>query len=125
MEQQPLPEGTLLNVVVFEDAREAMLAEFAQRGVVVLAESRSPFGPLLTLRPAEAGWFDLARLPGVEIVEMSRARVPANDLSRVRIGVAMDTRTSSISQPRGQQRDRKPERHRCSTNHPDLIGLVV
>ena len=71
METQPLPEGTALNVVVFEDARAETLAELAARGVEVLAESSSPFGPVLTVRfPSQegsaVGWSALARLPGVD-----------------------------------------------------------
>src|SRR6266550_7961605 len=100
MEAQPLPEGTALNVMVFEDALEETRTEFAQRGVEVLAESPSPFGPVLTVRfpsweESGVGWIELAQLPGVEVVEMSRARVPANDLSRVRLGVATDTQTQT------------------------------
>src|SRR6266576_266913 len=74
MEAQPLPEGTALNVMVFEDALEETRTEFAQRGVEVLAESPSPFGPVLTVRPAPERWFELAQLPGVQVVEVSRAR---------------------------------------------------
>ena len=33
----------------------------------------------------------LAGLPGVQELEMAAARVPANDLSRVQIGVSTDT----------------------------------
>jgi subtilisin-like proprotein convertase family protein len=125
MDAQPLPEGTALNVVVFDDAREETLAEFAQRGVEVLAESRSPFGPVLKLRPAPADWFALARLPGVEIVEVSRARVPANDLSRVRIGVAADTQvpTNYLSLT-GSNVVVNLNDTGVSTNHPDLVGRV-
>ena len=36
-------------------------------------------------------WIALATLPGMKIVEPGHQRVPANDLSRVTVGVAANT----------------------------------
>ncbi|MCW5555650.1 MAG: S8 family serine peptidase [Verrucomicrobiae bacterium] len=91
VQQTELPADSLLDVLVFSDARTETLASFAQQGVEVMAEERSPFGPVFTVRPARTGWHELARWPGVEVVELAQARVRANDLSRVRLGVSEDT----------------------------------
>ncbi len=91
VEQSELPANSVLDVLVFADARTATLSSFAQQGVEVLAEERSPFGPVFTVRPATTGWHELARWTGVEVVELAQARVRANDLSRVRLGVSEDT----------------------------------
>src|SRR5262249_30252540 len=93
--QLPLPEGSVLNVLLFPDARESTLPELEQLGAEVLAEEPSPFGPVLKVRPRTDSLAALANLPGVQVVEMARARVPANDLSRAAIGVAADSITSS------------------------------
>ena len=90
--QEPLPDNSVLNLLLFADAREQTLADLANLGVRVLGEDRSPFGPVVrVLPPVEslpfAGGF--ARRAGVG--NGRGARVPANDLSRVRIGVSTDT----------------------------------
>ena len=84
-------------------------------GVQVLAEERSPFGPVLKVR---SGWLLQAKprlgfrrrsvrsraAPGVQRIELARPRVLANDLSRARIAVAADTVTpEQLSRPDGQQ----------------------
>ena len=53
MEQRPLPSSATLNVMIFADLREPTLREFRQAGAVVLGESPSPFGPVLTIQPGE------------------------------------------------------------------------
>ncbi|MBE0540346.1 MAG: S8 family serine peptidase [Verrucomicrobia bacterium] len=105
VEQTELPAGSALDVLVFADARTETLASFAQKGLEVLGEERSPFGAVFTIRPATTGWHELARWSGVEVMELAQARVRANDLSRVRLGVSEDTLVA--------------------TNHLDLTGNNV
>lgn len=93
MEEKPLPPGAALNLVVFADAQADTRAELKQLGADILAESPSPFGPMLTVRPPTEDWARLARLAGVQLVELQHRRVAANDLSRVAVGVATDTIT--------------------------------
>ncbi len=99
--QKPLPDNSMLNVSLFADAREETLDEFKKLGVEVVVEERSPFGPVVkvTLPGVEqdagptAQKVDVAtvaRLQGVQIVEMAHSRVHVNDLSRVRVGVSAD-----------------------------------
>jgi subtilisin-like proprotein convertase family protein len=107
VEQQPLADHLTLNVLLFPDTRAAAIAELNKLGLQVLSEERSPFGPMLKVRIRSAGILAgaapsvapaavlpaLARLPSVQGVELSRARVFANDLSRARTAVADDTVT--------------------------------
>ncbi len=100
--QQPVPPGQMLHLLVFPDAADAAAGELASLGLEVVGRERSPFGPVLTVQPQSAGvpagaaaiLPALARLASVQEVELARARVLANDLSRARIGVAADTTAS-------------------------------
>jgi subtilisin family serine protease/subtilisin-like proprotein convertase family protein len=95
VEQKPLPEGSALNLTLFGDARDATLQALQALGARVFSEDRSPFGPVVAAHVPEESLAAVAGLPGVQLVEPKRARVPANDLSRPRLGVATDTTTSS------------------------------
>src|SRR5882672_5385851 len=96
VEGLPLPEGAPnLNLLVFSDAHQSTLADLKQMGVNVVSEERSPFGQLVHIQAPAQNWTDLARLPGVQVVELSRSRVSANDLSRARVGVATNTVTQT------------------------------
>jgi subtilisin-like proprotein convertase family protein len=89
--QNPLPDGSALNVLVFADARETVRAELAKLGAqIAAAEEPSPFGPVLRVVPPADSLPAVAALPGVQEVEWTLRRAAANDLSRVRIGVAAD-----------------------------------
>ncbi len=89
--QDPLPGNSLLNVLVFADAGPATRADLEKLGArIVGAEESSPFGPVLRVRPPADGLSAIAGLPGVQEVEWSLTRAPANDFSRARIGVAAD-----------------------------------
>jgi subtilisin-like proprotein convertase family protein len=89
--QQPLPDGSVLNLLLFADAREGTLAELKNLGAQVLGEDQSPFGPVVNVRPPVQSLPFLAGLPGVQEMEMALARASANDMSRVRVGVSVNT----------------------------------
>jgi subtilisin-like proprotein convertase family protein len=95
--QQPLPEHSTLNLLLFPGARENIAAELPALQVEILHEDRSPFGPVLGVQvPASADILPaLAGLPGVQAIEYLRVRVPANDLSRATIGVSSDSVTTN------------------------------
>jgi len=86
--QVPLGLGDRLEVAVFEDALADARRALAQIGARVLSEEASPFGPVLTVEPPPERWLDVVRLPEVQLVESATYRVAANDLGRVRLGVA-------------------------------------
>ena len=139
VEQVPLPENQVLNVLLFPGARAATLDELKSLGVKVLGEERSPFGTVLRVRTESAGIAAsgassvgpaailpaLARLTGVQEVELSRTRVLANDLSRARIAVAADTLTpGSYLGLTGSNVVVNVNDSGVDTNHPDLHGRV-
>lgn len=86
--QETLPEGSGLNLMLFADAAAATKAALADLGVEIFAEERSPFGPIVRVKPAVTDWYALAALPGVQTMEWYSPRAMANDLSRVRTAVA-------------------------------------
>lgn len=108
VERNPLPADSALNVLLFADASEPTQAALQGLGAEILSgPDRTPFGPVVTVRSAEVpagqspavepgAWVAaIAGLPGVQELEWAAPRVPANDLSRVRIGVAPTTLVAS------------------------------
>jgi subtilisin-like proprotein convertase family protein len=90
---EPLAEGAQLKLTLFSDSAPATLPLVEQSGARILGEEPSPFGPVVTVQPGPGPWTDLAQLGGVELVELAHARVPANDLLRVRLSAASDSLT--------------------------------
>src|SRR5258708_2546658 len=91
VQQTPLPDDTRLNLLLFGDALSPTLDQLKQLGVEVVARDRSPFGPVLKVRPPASALVAMAALPGVQEIEYWRSRVRANDLSRQANGVALDS----------------------------------
>ena len=101
--QTPLPDNSALNVLLFADTADQTSSALQKLGTEILgAPERTPFGPVVTVRSAmtplgqspamEPGALlsAIAGLPGVQEIEWAQVRTAANDLSRVRIGVAVD-----------------------------------
>ncbi|MDP7441428.1 MAG: S8 family serine peptidase [Verrucomicrobiota bacterium] len=84
---QALPDGALLNVVLFPDSEPAAAKRLARLGVEVLAQDRTPFGAKLVARVPGDKLAALARLSEVQGLERHRPRRLANDLTRPRLGV--------------------------------------
>ena len=140
VEQQPLPDNVTLNVLLFPDARVAALDQLNNLGLQILGEERSPFGPVLRVSAASSGspadavsaassaaiLPALARLAGVQEVEVSHTRVFANDLSRARIGVAANTTTpDNYLGLTGSNVLVNVNDSGVDTNQPDLQGRVL
>jgi subtilisin-like proprotein convertase family protein len=92
--QKPLPDGAVLNLGLLAGNAAQTISQIEKLGGRILAQDRSPFGPVLRVQPP-ANWTALAALPGVQIVEPFHPRVHANDLSRVQTGVSTDTVTNT------------------------------
>ena len=137
--QQPLPEDQALELLLFSGADVVTRDELDRLGVRVVSEEASPFGPVLTVQSAGAGPLTdpassgpaaailpaLARIPGVQGVGPSRKRVPANDLSRARIGVATDSvAPGTYLNLTGSNVLVSVCDSGVDTNHPDLLGRV-
>ena len=91
IENQPLPDGSLLNVMAFPGQRDRAVAALTGAGATVMQEERSVFGPLFVVQTRGSSLAALAQLPAVQVIEQYRERRPANDLARVRLGVSTNT----------------------------------
>jgi subtilisin-like proprotein convertase family protein len=94
VEQKPLVAGTFLNLGLYASSAAATEIQVAQLGARIIGRDRSAFGPVLRVLAPE-NWTALAQLPGVQAVETLHERATANDLSRVTVGQAPDTQTTT------------------------------
>ncbi|MDD5139466.1 MAG: S8 family serine peptidase [Verrucomicrobiales bacterium] len=92
VDQKSLPGDAALTLGLFADNAQQTIDIIEKLGGTVLATDRSPFGPIVRVLPPK-NWTALAVLAGVQIVEPSRQRITANDLSRVTLGISTDTVT--------------------------------
>ncbi len=115
-----------LNLLLFQDAQASTRAALEQMGAQVLAEDRSPFGPVLKVSAPADSVAALAALTGVQEIELARMRVPANDLSRPTIGVAVDPTTgSNYLGLTGSKITVAVADTGIDGRHPDLTGRVL
>ena len=91
VEQEALPSDAELRVLLFSATRDTTVKALEEIGAQVLHEARSPFGPIVRIKPVADSLPALVGLSGVQSVEIARARVSANDLTRQRTGVASNS----------------------------------
>ena len=89
-----LPPDVGLRLGVFAGAEVPTLTALTNMGAEVVGSAPSPFGVTLDVHPANGTFIDVARLPGVMVVEAMHRRFSANDLSRMRLGVSVNTVTN-------------------------------
>lgn len=94
LDAEALPQDSKLNVLMYAGDADEILKSLAAQQVPILGQGSTPFGPVVTVQPG-ADWLALARLPGVQLLELAYARTPANDLSRERLAVAEDSITET------------------------------
>ncbi len=126
LKDEPLPSGGMLKLTLFPgseaEGREALNA----LGAEVVAESRSPFGPLVTIRPGNASVVSIARLTSVQGIEVQRQRVLANDLTRPLVGVSVDsTNTTNYLGLTGTNVLVNLNDSGVDAEHPDLKDRVL
>lgn len=125
LEEKSLPEGAKLNLLLTPGLQAAAREALAKAGVTIVAEAASPFGPVVTVMPG-ADWSSVAQLAGVQGVELARARISANDLTRERLEVATNSVLSTnYLGLTGTNVLVGLNDTGVSTNHPDLINRVI
>jgi len=126
VEQQPLPDDAVLNLVLFPDKRDEALPVLEKIGAKILREERTPFGPSVLVQAPADSLGPLARWPAVQIIEKAHRRQTANDLARVRLGVA-DSPTNTVNYMglTGAGVLVNINDSGVDASHPDLAGRVV
>jgi subtilisin-like proprotein convertase family protein len=126
-----LPGHTLLNVVAFPGQGDAAMAALQKQGAAIRSQSRSPFGPLLTVEPTPDSLVALARLDGVQRIEAVNPRVLLNDLARTKLRVSFDSLDATNALVRSNYLDLAGRGITVNLNdtgvdsgHPDLAGRV-
>src|SRR5205085_5190934 len=92
-EKESVPLDRALNVTLFPGAQENVRAALRDLGAEVIGEERTPFGPLLTVRPHPDSLPALEQLAEVQRIEYASERTLLNDLTRVHVRVSADTVT--------------------------------
>ena len=85
----------MVNVLAFPGTRDAAASALEKLGATIVGEDRSPFGPIITVRPPVNSLAAIAALTAVQEIEPARTRRLANDLSRVTLGISSDTLSST------------------------------
>lgn len=81
-----------LHVGVFSGSEGTTREALAKAGATIVSESSSPFGTDLAVENV-GSIATVAALPGVQEIEPWVSRLTANDLSRVQMGISVDTLT--------------------------------
>jgi subtilisin family serine protease/subtilisin-like proprotein convertase family protein len=91
LENQPLSSDAQLHVTLLPNGAAEGKPALEGLGARVIAEMRTPFGPMLTVAPQSASLAAIAQVKQVQGVEPVHRRVLANDITRVVVGVSENT----------------------------------
>ncbi len=95
VKQQSLAENTLLRVTIYPGNDPLAQTELESLGGFVLNKERSPFGAQYLLRVPSDSLVVFAQSSHVQSIEPYRLRAPANDLTRVQVGISSNTTTTT------------------------------
>ncbi len=123
---QALAADDFLVLTLFPGADETGRLELASHGAHIVCESRSPFGPLITVQPDPQNWATLAQLSSVQTVEKYAPRRLANDLARPNMGISVDSVTNgNVFGLTGTNVLVNLNDTGVDDTHPDLKGRVL
>ncbi|MDX1953524.1 MAG: S8 family serine peptidase [Verrucomicrobiota bacterium] len=94
-EDQTPPVDALIRLTLFSDLSQSAEQYVKDFGMTVVAREPSPFGPQLLIELGQQDVVSIAKIEAVQSVELQAARTPANDLTRVQLGVSADTVTNA------------------------------
>lgn len=124
-DQKPLAEDARIVLTGFPGEKDRITDALAGWGVPVVAEDRSPFGPMLILAPDTVNLREIAQLAEVQVLEVRRPRALMNDLARVRVQVSTDTiGTTNYLGLTGKDILVNINDTGVDEQHPDLVGRV-
>jgi subtilisin-like proprotein convertase family protein len=122
--QMDLSDDMVLTLGLFTTTAAQTIQEIEKLGGKVLTQENTPVGTIVKVVPPK-DWTALATLPGTKNVELSRQRVPANDLSRVAVGVSTDARTTAnYMDLSGQKVLVEVNDFGIDAAHLDLVGRI-
>lgn len=115
-----------IKALLFSDAELDTLEQFKRAGIQISALDESPFGRVAQFLCSlqKVAW--IARIPGVQEMELGHIRVPANDLCRATLGVAAGSVAPlNYLGLTGSNVLINVNDSGVDTNQPDLAGRVV
>jgi subtilisin-like proprotein convertase family protein len=125
VDQTPLADGTLLRLTLIPGAHDVAIDDLRSLNAVVLSEESSPFGPQVVIQPDLASLDEIAQLASVQGIEPDHERIPANDLSRITLGVATNSFTNNYLNLTGSNILVNLNDIGIDTNYPGIKGRVT
>ncbi len=127
--QEPAGAGSRLNLTLLPGNRDRGVARLEELGAAVVGEFPTPFGPAVTVDPAQASLVALAQLPEVQGIELYRQRQWLNDLTRSRLGISFGTNAPGVFTNTlgltGTNVFIGVNDTGIDASHPDLVGRVT
>jgi subtilisin-like proprotein convertase family protein len=88
-------QTNLLSVTTFPGQRDAAMKALSDLGAQLVGQDQGPFGPTLVVRAPPESVAAIAQLPLAQEVEAYEQRRLLNDLTRVQLGVSVNTLTNT------------------------------